>query len=257
MQRLIQITDLHFRQRPGDILTSGIVTDHSLCRVLDRLSERESSSTPVLVTGDLVHDPVVAAYRRLRKTLERYPFTFYCLPGNHDDPAMMHDHLATANVITAAAAKMGGWTLLMLDSTVAQMPFGRLGPERMTRLREHLDGVREGHVLLALHHHPVAVRSPWMDRMALADSADLFAAVRDSGRVRAVLFGHVHQEVDREHAGARLLGTPSTCVQFAPHTLTMSLDGKAPAYRWVELYPDGFLETGVVYLEAEALRVSA
>jgi Icc protein len=169
----------------------------------------------------------------------------------------MRRHLIAPNIVTEPLGRVGGWTLLMLDSSVPGVSYGCLGTERAAHLFGSLEDIGDGHALLALHHHPVAVRSPWMDRMALTDSDVLFEAMARSGRVKAVLFGHVHQEVDQLQAGARMLGTPSTCVQFAPHTLTMSLDGRAPAYRWLDLHPDGHLDTGVVYLAAEWLQASA
>lgn len=256
-RRLIQITDLHFCERPGDILCSGLVTDDSLRLVLDLLARREPHGAPVIVTGDLVQDPVPAAYRRLSATLAEYPFTFHCLPGNHDDAALMRRHLNASNIVTEPQDQVGAWRFIMLDSSVTGVPYGRLGTEETAHLRDFLDSTMDDHALLALHHHPVAVRSPWMDRMALTDSGALFDAVERSSRVKAVLFGHVHQEVDQIRSGTRMLGTPSTCVQFAPHTLTMSLDGHAPAYRWLDLHPDGHLDTGVVYLAAEWRQASA
>ena len=78
-QRLVQITDLHLREEPGDILCSDVVTDHSLGRVLDDILEREGAGLQILATGDLVQDPVISAYRRLRAILEGYPFRFACL----------------------------------------------------------------------------------------------------------------------------------------------------------------------------------
>lgn len=43
----------------------------------------------------------------------------------------------------------------------------------------------------------------------------------------------------------RLMATPSTCIQFAPGSNEFSIDGQAPGYRWIDLYPDGTLDTHV------------
>lgn len=256
-QRLIQITDLHLRAAPGDILCSGVVTDDSLRRVLDEILVREGPGTTILVSGDLVQDPVPSAYTRLRDLLGAYPFAFHCLPGNHDDSGLMQRLLVGPNLSTAAAARLGDWSLILLDSRVAGAAHGRLGAAERERLRQQLAAVQTSHVLVALHHHPVAVGSPWMDRMALADSEEFFDILAASGRVRAVVFGHVHQELDVVRGGTRLLGSPSTCVQFLPRALTMGLDGLAPAYRWLDLVADGRVDSGVVYLEEQRLLVNA
>ncbi|MDB4542942.1 phosphodiesterase, partial [bacterium] len=63
--------------------------------------------------------------------------------------------------------------------------------------------------------------------------------------VRGVLWGHVHQEVDRLHNDVRLLASPSTCVQFAPGSPGFRADDQAPGYRWLDLHEDGTIATAV------------
>lgn len=256
-RRLIQITDLHLRETPGDILASGLDTDESLCQVLGDILRTEGEKRDVLITGDLVQEPVAAAYQRLRQVLLDFPFRYYCLPGNHDDPRIMREELACESISTSAFIRFGDWDLIMLDSTVAGAPHGRLGEDEISRLRQRLADGAGRHALVALHHHPVPVRSPWIDRMALTDSGEFFEVLKAVNSVRGVLFGHVHQLVDVEQGGVRLLATPSTCVQFRPGTLTFDLDDLGPAWRWLELGTDGRLETGVRYLPVEYQQQSA
>ncbi|MDI5829785.1 hypothetical protein MJN51_39885, partial [Salmonella enterica subsp. enterica serovar Kentucky] len=45
-----------------------------------------------------------------------------------------------------------------------------------------------------------------------------------SGRVKYLLCGHIHQELDLDWNGRRLLASPSTCVQFKPHCANFTLD---------------------------------
>lgn len=256
-RRLIQITDLHLREQPGDILCSDVVTDFSLRQVLDEILACEGPDSLLVVTGDLVQDPVESAYLRLNRTLAEYPFRFACVPGNHDDSSLMRQCLTAPRQVAGGHLQHGGWRILLLDSSAPGVPQGRLGAQQLETLREQIRKAEEPHLLLALHHHPVAVLSPWMDRMGLLDSARLFEVIGGNDRVRGLLFGHVHQEIDVEHRGVRCLGTPSTCVQFAPRTLTMSLDNQPPAYRWLDLHDDGRIETGVRYLAREQWPKSA
>ena len=251
--RLVQISDLHIREQPGDIFASGLVTDHSLAQVLADILSREGPDKLVLVTGDLVQEPVRAAYSRLREILLSFPFRYLCLPGNHDDPDLMRSVLSGPQFATSSSVGLGAWEILALDSTVPGAAHGRLGAGEMEKLRRRLSEPRSNPVLLGMHHQPVAVESPWLDRMALADCDDLFGTVAESGRVRAILFGHVHQAVDATHRAVRMLGTPSTCVQFQPRTLTLDLDNLGPAWRWLDLHPDGTLETGVRHLDVACL----
>ena len=55
----------------------------------------------------------------------------------------------------------------------------------------------------------------------------------------------MHQEIDTERNGVRLLASPSTCVQFAPGCENFKADAKPPGYRWLDLAPGGEVTTGV------------
>jgi Icc protein len=67
--------------------------------------------------------------------------------------------------------------------------------------------------------------------------------------VRGIVWGHVHQALEGERAGVRLLATPSTCAQFAPGLDDFAIDSRPPAYRMLELLPDGSIVTEVVWVD--------
>ena len=71
---------------------------------------------------------------------------------------------------------------------------------------------------------------------------------------RIQLCGHIHQELDLDWNGRRLMATPSTCVQFKPHCAGFTLDTVAPGWRWLNLHPDGSLTTEVCRLEGAQFR---
>jgi Icc protein len=73
--------------------------------------------------------------------------------------------------------------------------------------------------------------------------------LRTLRRVRALTFGHVHQEYDDDYEGIRILATPSTCRQFAPGSDEFAVDDRPPAYRRFELGPNGDLKTEVVWVD--------
>jgi Icc protein len=73
-----------------------------------------------------------------------------------------------------------------------------------------------------------------------------------SPRVRGVVWGHVHQLHDSQRNGVRLLGTPSSCFQFAPFLDQPALDERGPGWRWIELHPDGRIATRVQWVGSGA-----
>jgi Icc protein len=105
-------------------------------------------------------------------------------------------------------------------------------------------------VLIVLHHPPVDCGSQWLDAQQLSDGERFWAILAQHPNVKAVVCGHIHQEMDCRQQGVRLLASPSTCVQFAPQSRHFKIDAQAPGYRWLTLQPDGTLTTGVVRLPA-------
>jgi len=63
--------------------------------------------------------------------------------------------------------------------------------------------------------------------------------------VRAILCGHVHQDMQKVRSGATVISTPSTCVQFKPNSDDFALDTCSPGWRELTLYADGQFETHV------------
>jgi Icc protein len=48
---------------------------------------------------------------------------------------------------------------------------------------------------------------------------------------------------------------PSTCVQFKPLSKDFAIDDVAPGYRWLDLYPDGRVETAVSRVDGVKFEV--
>jgi Icc protein len=101
----------------------------------------------------------------------------------------------------------------------------------------------------------VPVGSRWIDPIGVRNPEAFFAVLDRFPQVRAVLWGHIHQEYDQLRNGVRLLASPSTCVQFAPGSEEFQVDKEAPGYRWLRLHADGSLETGVSRVTGIAFEV--
>jgi len=147
--------------------------------------------------------------------------------------------------------------VVMLDTWVEHRAGGRIGPQQLAHLSSVLSAHRNHHVLICLHHHPIEMRSRWLDTVGLEDAADFLSIVHAHSNVRGVLWGHVHQSLDSFVHGVRFMASPATCAQFVPHSDDFALDNRPPGYRVLELLPDGTIATEVVWLERYAQRVVA
>jgi Icc protein len=99
--------------------------------------------------------------------------------------------------------------------------------------------------------------SRWLDTVGLANSGELVGLLARSGAVRGVLFGHVHQALDRSWQGLRMIATPSTCSQFKPLSDDFAIDNLPPAWRTLSLHEDGRLETELRWVEAQRAQRQA
>lgn len=249
--RIVQITDFHLLAKEHSRML-GVDTQASLDAVLEIVCDFREPPDLFLLTGDLVQDPEAATYRRLQRLLSALPAPVYCLPGNHDDVGLMADVLADGRYIfMQPRIALAGWDIICLNSTIANDPCGHLADDQLALLdRLLLQIPPQNHVLVSFHHSPVPVGSRWLDTMVLDNSHELFARLEPYSNVRGIIMGHVHQHLDIRRGPLRLLACPSTCFQFKPHSRDFALDPLPQGFRWLELYPDGHLETAVERLVA-------
>lgn len=242
---VVHLTDTHlFAEETGELL--GVVTERTLRDVVADVQRRVPAPDLVLVTGDLVHDETLAGYQRLRAILEVFTAPVYMLPGNHDDRALLASVFRGSAAGAGVASVHGRWQIVCLDSSEPGRVEGVLGTDQLNWLRDELAQRRAPHVLLCLHHQPVPIGTQWLDRLGLLQGPELLRVAKDSGSVRGIIWGHVHQAWDQTQDAIRLLATPATCVQFLPGAVNFALDLDGdPGWRWLRLHDDGGIETAV------------
>jgi len=239
---LLQITDTHIFADEKDTF-DDVDTQASLKEVLGLARENDWPVDTILATGDLVHDARTIAYERLLEVFTSIEEPVFCLPGNHDSPDLMYELLNTSNVHTSKSIEIGAWVIIMLDSFLLNTHAGQLQQDELDLLGELLDKHQDKHVLVCLHHPPVEIGSVWMDGMRLNNPQEFFAILDRYHHVKAVLWGHIHQEFNAERKGIRLMASPSTCVQFMPESGEYRKDDRAAGYRYLKLHSSGEIET--------------
>ncbi len=245
--RIAQITDTHLYSDPGGELL-GLNTRRSLEQVIDLVM---SARQPDLVvsSGDLTHDGSPQAYQQVRDCFRRIGVPVYSLPGNHDEVVTLNDCMNSNPFLCVRSARINSWQMLFLDSTVTGSDGGYLRKAELDALDTELASYPDLPTLIWLHHQPVPLGSRWLDSMAVDNPQAFFDITDRHSQVRAILWGHVHQSFEQQRNGVQLLAAPSTCIQFQPGSEEFAVHLVPPGYRWLELYPDGSLETGVERLQ--------
>ena len=252
--KILQITDPHLFGSASGALR-GVVTDASLHHVLDEAYARVPDFEALLVTGDLVQDDP-SGYLRFRSIFGSLQKPVLCIPGNHDEPDIMRKSLAGAPFQMCGSYSAAGWQLVMLDSCDPGHVGGRLSAQELERLDRAL-GSSPAHAMVCLHHHPVEMGSRWIDTIGLANRDEFWRVIEAHANVRAVVWGHVHQEYEGDRGGVRLFATPSTGAQFLPMSDRYAVDTRPPAYRPFDLHPDGRIDSEIRWVDSLRLRAAA
>ncbi|MBA1431878.1 3',5'-cyclic-AMP phosphodiesterase [Pseudomonas orientalis] len=250
---LVQLSDSHLFA-DADVTLLGMNTRESLQRVIDLVREQQPHIDLVLATGDLSQDGTLASYQQFRDMTAPMGAPARWLAGNHDEPQIMADAAVHSDLLEPVV-DVGNWRITLLDSAVPGSVPGYLQDQQLQLLVQALSEAPNRHHLVCLHHHPVSIGCAWMEPIGLRNPDALFAVLDRFPQVKAVLWGHVHQEIDDQRNRVRLLASPSTCIQFAPGSDDFQVSDQAPGYRWLRLRADGRLETGVERVKNFAFTV--
>ena len=252
--RLVQVTDPHlFADPEGQLL--GVNTAKSLDAVINTIEAVHYPAHMLLATGDISQDYSGDSYHNFVSAIAPLQLPCHYLPGNHDDPRIMNLHMQGAEVYGHKRILAGNWQILMLDSTVYGKPGGHLAESEFELIRAAIEAEPYRHVLIALHHNPVKVECGWLDQHCMDNGAEFLRRISRYHQVKGVMWGHVHQKLDRDYEGEngiiKLMATPSTCIQFKPLSDYFALDSRQPGYRLLELKPDGSMHTNVYRVPGE------
>jgi Icc protein len=240
---LIQLSDPHLGGS-AEYKLSGVKTLETLNQVLNDISCRDTSIDRFIVTGDIAAHGAPAEYQLFTQQLSKFRAPFHWLPGNHDEPQVMESALGVG---FCREVRVANWLLLLLNSKQNGAIGGFIDPEEIesaaTAARNHA-----GPVALFFHHPPVNVGCAWLDQQKVENGAQLLKVMAGCGNVKAIFTGHVHQDFTTEINGISIYTSLSTCFQFAANSDHFALSSAGPGFRWIDLYRDGQIETGVVQL---------
>ena len=243
--RLLQLSDCHLQPDPEQAYR-GIYPEQNLQRMLAVAQQWQPDR--LVLSGDLVEHATPQVYQRMNDLLQQTNIPVLAFPGNHDDTAMLRAQLNACVFDHDNPQQHGGWQLVWLDSNVPGQPHGVLDPQRLAVLSE-LDP--ELPTLLFMHHQPVLVGTPWIDRFACRNSDVLWQWLdQHVHKVRAICFGHIHHGWQGEKLiGERriaLYAAPSSAACVIPGSEHFTLDVRGPRLRWLLLEDDGRLRTGLL-----------
>ncbi|WP_424215948.1 metallophosphoesterase (plasmid) [Streptomyces sp. BI20] len=200
---IAHLSDIHLDGSPAALARTRAVMEY-----LEGLSVDLDA---VLVSGDLADHGTPAEYGQARAALtSRHPVV--ALPGNHDERRALRVHLRAEAASLAPVDQVlrgNGFVLVALDSSVPGAHHGLLAPGSLELLDRTLSGTsRDIPVLVAFHHPPVPLHTPYVDGIRLTEVEGLAEVADRHPHLLAFLVGHAHTAAATTFAGRPVLVAP-------------------------------------------------
>lgn len=253
MIRFIHITDTHIGSTP-DFSLYGRRPLPWLTKLVDTINALPFAADFILHTGDVTDDGSENAYLLAKNQLQRLRLPVRYVVGNHDDGRLLQRVLLNVSEPPERLTydfTLAGVHFVVLDSNGSVTPGGEIGVEQRAWLAGHC--LPEGPPLVViLHHHPVSLDNPWLDRrgddwpatmrMDMPDRArviDTMLPARE--RLKGVFFGHVHHAFSVRHQGISFTAAASGFCQLRswPSDRVVAPSGAPPGYNVVTIDDDG------------------
>ncbi len=238
--KLIQCSDLHFVP-PGTRLL-GLDPRARLEAAIADINAHHGDAELCLFTGDLADHGAPEAYQSLRETLAGLQVPYRLTLGNHDDrdnfqtafPEAPHDE----HGFVQSVASTGAGDIILLDTHEPGQASGSFCAKRQTWLKARLAEAAGRPVYLFMHHPPLDIGIPALDRIGLIDKQGFGEAVAGAAGIRHIFFGHVHRPVSGSWRGIPYAALRSLVHQVPFDLVTESpvpYDHAPPAYNVIFL----------------------
>lgn len=247
--RVLQISDVHMFGNSDQILL-GVNTYHSFHSIIDSIKKCTKLPELIILSGDLSQDGSVEAYKIVADLLSELEIPVYWIPGNHDNRENLNKVYPYCYFAVDKQVIINDWQFILLDSLKESEVAGFLASDQLTFLQKCLKEYPQHSAIVVLHHHPVPIGCAWLNKISLKNSNDFWNIITKFPQVHTVLFGHVHQEFETLHNNVQCYAAPSTWIQFKPNHETFALDYLPQGYRWIDLYPNKKMQTGIIRLSA-------
>jgi Icc protein len=243
---IAQISDCHLPADPKQKYR-GIKSHKNLKNLMRKVKAMKPDL--LLATGDLSEDGSRKSYRLLKQYLNLPGIPVLALPGNHDDVELLAEAFPGSPVETISVTDHGPWQIIRLNSCLPGKPEGQVSDRALKDLECLLDDGAQRPRLIAVHHQPISVGSPWIDKYPLLNPEPLLQLIDQHSDVKAVVWGHIHRAFEKQRIGQRtgtaMLGGPSSAINSLTDVQKFTEDPAGPACRWLVLGVDGTVQTGI------------
>lgn len=242
--QIIQISDCHLFADIQKVGYQGIKPYLSLKGVLKEVSSHQPDL--LLVTGDVSGDSSLNSYRHFKTLLIESGLTckISIIPGNHDQLDMLRSEFSDNDLwITSPLNVFNNKWQIHLLNTYHQGALGHLSDQDLAALSHQLQQNPDKHHFIATHHHPLPCGG-WMDKHEWLNRQEFTQLIGCYSTVKAVIYGHIHTDIETTINETLYMACPSTCWQWA-NTESFAVSELMPGFRVINLLENGQISTSV------------
>ena len=145
----------------------------------------------VICSGDLTTFGFKHEYAMAKGYLDQIECdAFVVIPGNHDSRNVGYVHFEDMFGERNSVLRLGGVTVVAVDSTEPDLDHGQIGRGRYRWIEEQFTGDADLRIFV-LHHHLLPVPGTGRERNVVYDAGDCIECLQRAG-VDLVLSGHKH-----------------------------------------------------------------
>jgi Icc protein len=179
---IVQLSDLHCGKQ------------YFLPNLLERAISEINDIQPdvVICSGDLTTFGFKEEYELAKSYLDRIECeSFVVIPGNHDSRNVGYMHFEELFGDRNSVLRVGGVTVVAVDSTEPDLDHGQIGRGRYVWIEEQFAAEPSEFRVFVLHHHLLPVPGTGRERNVVYDAGDAIECLQRAG-VHLVLSGHKH-----------------------------------------------------------------
>nr|WP_041313404.1 metallophosphoesterase [Saccharothrix espanaensis] len=241
MMVIAHLSDTHFDGDPR-------ATDRAR-RVMDYLDALPGPLHAILVSGDIADHGLTPEYELARAHLVSTKVPVLLLPGNHDVRGNFREVLlgeapgeGLGEGPVNRVVRVGGTVFALCDSSIPGRSDGLLEDGTLAWLDKVL--ARGAPTLVCLHHPPITVHEPTIDRIRLGQADRLAEVLTRHDNALAVLCGHAHTGATSTFAGRPVLVAPGVVsTLLLPWESTRVVDRDLPPALAFHVLADGRITT--------------
>ncbi|STY29825.1 3',5'-cyclic adenosine monophosphate phosphodiesterase CpdA [Legionella wadsworthii] len=220
--KIIQLTDLHLFQ--DDSRLFEIYPDQTFQTVIKNAQEDLADADAVFLTGDLSQDETMKSYEIIANSLKDFNHKIFWIPGNHDSIANMKSVFHQKNHFVSEKLFLTEiWDFVFLNTKKEGVEFGLLEEKEFEFLACELKKKRTKPIAIVMHHHPIEVSTPLIDKYILQNKEEFFSIIKWS-RVHLIICGHVHNDYSLHYHNIHIETSPATSIQFKKGAIKLELE---------------------------------